>query len=334
VKAMVWHGPEQLSVDEVPDVEAAPGEVVLAPEAVGICGSEVEGHKVLGGARVPPLVMGHEIAGRVVAVGEGVDAAWEGWRAAINPLLPGPGARPGRENISPTRRLIGIHRPGGFAAAMPVPVEALHAVPDETDPRVAALAEPFANGLHVVGLGLDGAPPETVERAVVLGAGALGVLVLRAALLAGLPSVAVVEPHTERRERALRLGAHAAFASVEEAGREEADLTMDAVGADATRQGALTLLRSGGRAVLLGLADDVSPIAFHDVVRRELAIIGSYAYTPAEYERALDWLVSGRAALDELAAVRPLDEGPAAFAELVRGPGSDIRVFLAAEPQA
>ena len=73
MRALVWHGPGQMSVDDVPDPEPAAGEVLLAPEAVGICGSELEGYLGHQANRTPPLVMGHEFAGRVVAVGEGVE---------------------------------------------------------------------------------------------------------------------------------------------------------------------------------------------------------------------------------------------------------------------
>jgi threonine dehydrogenase-like Zn-dependent dehydrogenase len=332
MKALVWRGPERLAIEDVEQPEAGPGAVLLAPEAVGICGSEVEGYLGHMANRVPPLVMGHEFAGRVVAVGQGVDPAWLGRRAAVNPLLPGEGARPGRENLAPNRTLIGIQHPGAFAAAVRVPEAALRPMPEDADPRLGALAEPLANGVHAVGLGLAGAAPDEVARTVVLGAGTIGIMVLQAGLLAGLPHVASVEPHAERRARAQALGAHATHASAAEAG--EADVVLDAVGAEATRRAAVELVRPGGRAVMVGLAADETTLGFHAVVRRQIAIQGSYAYTPPEYDRALAWLLEGRAGLDELPPVEPLEAGPEAFAALARGPGSRVKVFLAAEPQA
>ncbi|HWT23011.1 MAG TPA: alcohol dehydrogenase catalytic domain-containing protein, partial [Solirubrobacteraceae bacterium] len=109
-----------MSVDELPDPEPAPGEVLLAPTAVGICGSELEGYRGEQGNRTPPLVMGHELAGRVVAVGEGVDPAWRDRDAAVNPLVAGDDALAGIEQLSARRQLIGVHRPGGFATVVPV----------------------------------------------------------------------------------------------------------------------------------------------------------------------------------------------------------------------
>lgn len=330
MKALVWHGPERMSVEEVPEPEAAPGEVILATEAAGVCGSEVEGYVGRMANRVPPLVMGHEFAGRVLAVGPEVDEAWAGRRAAVNPLLAGPGAEPGRENLSPTRELLGIHRPGGFAERVRVPVEALRAIPDDLDARLGSLAEPFANGVHAVRLGLAGAPAGAAERAVVIGAGTIGLLLAQAAVLSAVPRVAVVEPQPERRERALALGAHAVHASVEAAREEgEADVTFDAVGAQATRRAAVELLRPGGRAVMVGLASDEAPVGFHAIVREQLSLTGSYAYLPEEYDQALAWIREGRAGLGELEAVEPLEAGPDAFAELARGPGRRVKVFLA-----
>jgi threonine dehydrogenase-like Zn-dependent dehydrogenase len=103
MRALVWEGPERLAVRDVPDPEPGPGEVLLVPEATGVCGSEVEGYLGHQANRTPPLVMGHELAGRVDAVGDGVDPAWVGRRAAVNPLLPGEGAPAGQENLGPRR---------------------------------------------------------------------------------------------------------------------------------------------------------------------------------------------------------------------------------------
>ena len=138
--ALVWHGPERMSVDPLPDPSPGPGEVLLIPEAAGICGSELEGYLGRQANRTPPLVMGHEFAGRVSAVGPGVDGAWEGRRAAVNPLVPGDDALPGLENLGRRRELLGIHRPGGFAGAVVVPAGQLRALPQGADVRAAALA--------------------------------------------------------------------------------------------------------------------------------------------------------------------------------------------------
>jgi 2-desacetyl-2-hydroxyethyl bacteriochlorophyllide A dehydrogenase len=325
VKAIVWQGPSEMTVQEQPDPgDPGAGELILQPEAVGICGSEIEGYLGHMGNRTPPLVMGHEFAGRVVAAGPEAREL-EGQRVAVNPLR-GCGhcalCRAGLGNVCPDRQLIGVHVPGAFADYVRVPAADARVLPDGVSARLGALMEPLANGVHAVGL----AGPD-VQHAVVLGAGTIGLVTLQAALLSGIPRVEVVEPHEARRERASRLGAHAVHAAPPE---DHPDLVLDAVGAQATRSAGLDILRPGGTMVCIGLAADDTTLGFHGVVRNQHRIQGSYAYTMADYEQAHEWLVSGQASLgDDLTEVLPLDAGPEQFARLAQGPPAEFKVFLA-----
>ena len=337
MKGIVWHGPEQMSVEEVPRPAVEPGTVVVRPTATGICGSEIEGYLGRMGNRTPPLVMGHEFAGTVTEVGEGVDEDLLGRVVAVNPLSSDgtcPLCRAGLTNLCPNRTLVGIHSPGGFAEYTLAPAENVYPLPEGVEARTGALAEPLANGVHVVRLGLKDGP---VEHAVVIGAGTIGLMCLQAAVLDGIPDVHVVEPVEARREQALALGATAAHESGDEVrlALEDptegmgADLVIDAVGAEATRRTALDLLRPGGRVVFIGLHDDDTTLGFHGVVRGQFDLQGSYAYTAKDYEQALEWLVEGKAGIGELPPVLSLEEGPGAFADLVKGPSAQIKVFLA-----
>lgn len=338
MKAVVWNGPEEMVVEEVPEPAVEPGTVKVRPDAVGICGSEIEGYLGKMGNRTPPLVMGHEFAGTVTEVGEGVDEGLVGRTVAVNPLSSDetcPLCRGGYTNLCPNRKLVGIQSPGGFAEYALAPAHNVYPLPEGVEARTGALAEPLANGVHAVRLGLAG---RLVEHAVVVGAGTIGLMCLQAAVLDGIPEVSVVEPHEARREQALKLGARAAYASGEEArealeGPTEglgADLVIDAVGAGVTRKMAVeVLLRPGGRVVFVGLHDDETTLGYHGVVRGQLDLQGSYAYTADDYEQALEWLVAGRAGIGDLPPVLPLEEGPGIFAELVRGPSERIKVFLA-----
>jgi threonine dehydrogenase-like Zn-dependent dehydrogenase len=337
MRGIVWHGPEQMSVEEVESPEVGPGQAIVRPEATGICGSEIEGYLGKMGNRTPPLVMGHEFAGTVTEVGDGVDEGLLGLTVAVNPLSSDGTCklcRAGLTNLCPDRRLVGIHSPGGFAEYALAPAANVYPLPEGVDARVGALAEPLANGVHAARLGTAGDHP--VEHAVVIGAGTIGLMCLQAAVLDGIPTVHAVEPHEGRRDQALALGATGAHASGEEAGRAlegateglGADLVIDAVGAEVTRRAALDLLRPGGRAVFIGLHDDDSTLGFHGVVRGQIDLQGSYAYTASDFEQALSWLVEGKAGIGELPPVLPLEEGPGAFADLVRGPSARIKVFL------
>src|SRR5215207_8592167 len=327
-----------MAIEEVPEPTVGPGTVIVRPEAVGICGSEIEGYLGRMGNRTPPLVMGHEFAGTVTEVGEGVDEDLLGREVAVNPLSSDgtcPLCRAGYTILCPNRRLVGIHSPGGFAEYALAPAHNVYPLPEGVETRTGALAEPLASGVHAVRLGLAG---HFVEHAVVVGAGTIGLMCLQAAVLDGIPEVSVVEPHEARREQALKLGASAAYGSGEEA-REAleapteglgADLVIDAVGAGVTRRIAVEeLLRPGGRVVFIGPQDDETTLGYHGVVRGQRDLQGSYAYTAEDYEQALEWLVAGSAGIGELPPVLPLEEGPGAFAELVKGPSSKIKVFLA-----
>ena len=339
MRGIVWHGPERMSVEEVEPPEVGPGQVIVRPEATGICGSEIEGYLGRMGNRTPPLVMGHEFAGTVTEVGEGADEGLLGQTVAVNPLSSDGTCklcRAGLTNLCLNRRLVGIHSPGGFAEYALAPAANVYPLPEGVDARTGALAEPLANGVHVARLGTAGGHP--VERAVVIGAGTIGLMCLQAAVLDGIPEVHSVEPHEGRRGQAIALGATGAHASAEEAGLAlegdteglGADLVIDAVGAEVTRRAAVDLLRPGGRAVFIGLHDDGSTLGFHGVVRGQIDLQGSYAYTAEDFEQALSWLVEGRAGIGELPPVLALEEGPGAFADLVRGPSAQIKVFLSA----
>ena len=338
MKAIVWNGPEEMAIEEVPEPAVEPGTVIVRPEAVGICGSEVEGYLGKMGNRTPPLVMGHELAGTVTEVGEGVDPDLVGREVAVNPLSSDgtcPLCRAGYTNLCKERTLIGIHSPGGFAEYVLAPAQNVYPLPEGVGARTGALAEPLANGVHGVRLGLAN---HHVEHAVVIGAGTIGLMCIQAAVLDGIPEVSVVEPHGARRDQALGLGAHASYTSGEEArealeGPTEglgADLVIDAVGAEATRRMAVEeLLRPGGRVVFVGLHEDYTTLGFHGVVRGQLDLQGSYAFTAEDYGQAVEWLVAGRAGIGDLPPVLPLQEGPDAFAKLVKGPSEQIKVFLA-----
>jgi len=244
-----------MAVEEVPEPALDEGVLMVRPDAAGICGSEVEGYLGKMGNRAPPLVMGHEFAGTVVETGEGVDEGLVGRVVAVNPLSSDGTCRlcrMGLANLCPKRTLIGIHHPGGFAERVRVPARNAYPLPqDLPDPaRTGALAEPLANGVHAIRLGTAG--ESTVEHAVVIGAGTIGLMCLQAAVHSGIPSVHVVEPHEARREAALGLGAHESAPQAREALKEVTeglgvDLVIDAVGAEATRRMAIEmLLRPGG----------------------------------------------------------------------------------------
>src|SRR5437879_2063810 len=332
MRALVWRGPRRMAIEEIDEPRLGDDAVIVRPDAAGICGSEIEGYLGRMANRVPPLVMGHEFAGTVVSVAR-PGAEWSGRRVSVNPLLSCRSCdrcRAGERNLCPERRLIGVHLAGGFAERVAVPIANLVALPDGIDARTGALVEPLANAVHAVALARR---LVAADLAVVVGAGTIGVFALHAAHAAGIADVRVVEQHPGRRAAALAAGARGAYGDAAELARERrADLVIDAVGAAATRRAALDIVRPGGAIVLLGLHEDETALPFHRVVRDQVALQGSFAYTDADFASALELLASGRVALGNLARTLPLDAGPEAFATLAAGPTAQLKTFLSPAP--
>lgn len=338
VKAVVWQGPNRMVLGEWPRAELAEGWIALRPEAAGVCGSEIEGYLGRQPNRRPPLVMGHEFAGVVVELGPGADRTWLGRRAAVNPVISCRGCAlcaAGQRNLCPHRRLIGVHEPGGFAEVVPAPQVNLVPLPEGVSPLLGALVEPLANGVHAAGLALAEQPITGVGA--VIGAGAIGLLALQAVRAASDSEVHVLELDARRRELARTLGAHAGHAAPDhllaalraQAGGIGADFVVDAVGRQSTRRLAVEAVRPGGRVVMLGLHDDETSFSGHDLVRRQVLVTGSYAYTDADFGQALELLASGRAGIGEPPAIEPLEATPALFARLALGPTPEVKVFVA-----
>lgn len=336
MQALVWDGPRQMSVVEMPAPSAAPGEVVVEVAACGICGSELEGWDGRMKNRTPPLVMGHELGGTVVAVGDGVDTTLIGLAVAVNPLMACGSCdrcQAAQPNLCSERGIIGINRPGGFAGRVAVPAENLLALPPAVTPELGALVEPLANVIHAVDLAARAGAPASL---LVLGAGSLGLLTTQVARVRGIATIVVADLQDDRLATAAAVGATATVNNRSADAAEQlaallpagADAVIDCVGAAPTKQQALRSVRSGGTVVLVGLHDDDSPLSAHEIIRREITLTGSYTYTPADLSAAVDLLASGAIVADGWTTTLDLAEGPQAFADLVSNPGAFTKVLL------
>jgi (R,R)-butanediol dehydrogenase / meso-butanediol dehydrogenase / diacetyl reductase len=349
MRVLVWDGPRQSHVAQVPDPRPGPDEVIVRTGAAGICGSEIEGYLGRQANRTPPLVMGHELAGEVIALGEGADRSWAGRTVAVNPVISCRTCRfclSGARNLCRRKGLIGIARPGGFAEMVAVPAANLIGLPDGTDPRLGAFVEPMANGVHAARLAIDGndsagAAGIAGVTAAVIGAGAIGLCCAQALRLSGAGPVDVVEPDERRRGVAARSGVtrtHRSPDSLRDAlgiGDQPrldedsgADVVIDAVGTAQTRQLAVDAVRPHGRVVLIGMHEDESPLAFRPVVRDEVTLVGSYAYTDQDFSQAARWVAAGDAGPGELEPVHPLTQCPALLALIASGTAGPVRAFL------
>jgi threonine dehydrogenase-like Zn-dependent dehydrogenase len=319
MRALVWHGGRSLTMEELPEPEAAPGEVVLDVGLAGICGSDLHPFKGHHGPRRPPLVLGHEVVGTVA----GLPGRW-----SVFPLVvcgKCEACLGGRENLCPSRQLLGLHRPGVFADRVAVPRAALLQVPDGLSDHVAALVEPLAvciAALAPARLGPD-------SRVLVLGCGPIGLLSVHLAARRGAEVVAV-DPVQGRRAWASRLGAASALATADEADEMEVDLSVDAVGAEATWRTAIAKTRAGGEVVVVGLAQSDGGMPVADLVRRSIRLRGQFAYTRAEFAEALEVLARDGLSTEWL-EIMPLEQGLAAFSRLADAPDATAKILLQPE---
>jgi len=320
MQALVYTAPRCVELLDVPVPAPAPGEVTLDVLAAGICGSELEGVRRPDAMRTPPLVMGHELVGRRMDSGEVV---------AVNPLIACRAcdlcAR-GTTNLCRRRELVGVHRPGGFAEQVAVPVACCRPLPTGLDVMRAVLTEPIANAVHALRRAERhlGEPPRSVG---VIGAGMLGIA---SALVAahGGAEVAIADLSAERLAVARdTLGVHTA--------REldgEHDVVIDAVGAAATRASAVARLRPGGVSVWIGLHEPDAGFDSLALVRQERVVSGTFAYLNEDFAAALELAAHADPSWVEQI---PLADSAARFGELLRAPGSVPKtVMTAAAPPA
>jgi 2-desacetyl-2-hydroxyethyl bacteriochlorophyllide A dehydrogenase len=327
VRALLYTESHELEVCELPAPERRADEVVLRVAAAGICGSDVHGVATRSARRTPPLIMGHELSGEVIEVGEAADPTLLGQRVAVNPQVPCGACllcRSGKENVCGKRELIGGTRPGGFSELVSVPARCVHVLPEQLTPAGAALTEPLATCVHAYALLADPLPGTVV----VLGAGTIGALAALVARRFGAARLVVSEADATRRDAARAFAdAVAAPEELPELAREltggrGVDLAVDAVGSSQTRHDSVQILQPAGTALWLGMHDQDATIPGFDLVTGERRIQGSFAYTDADFARAVELLAEGH--IEHAIPTKPLslEEGARVFESLVRG-GSD-----------
>ncbi len=198
---------------------------------------------------------------------------------------------------------------------------------------LGALAEPFAVALHAAGL----ARLRAGDAAIIWGAGSIGLLAVCAARLAGADPIIAVDTNPARLATAGLLGAGTtvegrsadAVADVRRVVEQHPSVTVfDTVGRSETRQGAAKVAGPGGRVVLIGLHDPETTFEVNVLIRSEIALLCSYGYTQAELSRAVELLGEGAIPATSWIEERPLEAGPAAFAELVDAPGATTKIVL------
>jgi (R,R)-butanediol dehydrogenase / meso-butanediol dehydrogenase / diacetyl reductase len=350
MKALRWHAARDVRLDDVREPAVTAGEVVVAVAACGMCGSDL--HEYLHGpvyiprqahpltGVVPPVTLGHEFSGRIVAVGAGVKTLQVGQRVAVNPcLVCGECAwcRTGRPNHCARLASLGLSRDGGFAPLVMAPAYGCHPVPETVSDEQAAIVEPLSVAVHACRRARLGGG----ERVAVVGAGPIGLLVLQVARALGARWIAAIEPRAERRALAGELGADAVLdpgaadpgrALADLTGGERADVVFECVGNPAAFATALKVAGKGGRVVLVGLLPEPVPLNALQVLAHEKEIIGSSAYVD-EFPVAIDLLARRAVRVDRLVTARvPLERAVAdGLQSLLRPEAGHIKILVVPE---
>ena len=344
MKALLLSSYRHLEIADVP--EPAPGteDVLIRVGACGICGSDVHGFDGASGRRIPPIIMGHEAAGTVAAVGSGVNQFSLGERVTFDSTIYCGQCEyclRAETNLCNNRKVLGVscgdyRCAGAFAEYVVVPRRIVHRLPDTLSFSEAAMLEAVSVAIHAVSLSRI----EPEDTALVLGAGMIGLLILQALRAAGCAKVWVADIDVSRLKLASELGATVVLqATGKELPSKISDLTdgngvdlaMEAIGINETVAAAIDCVRKGGTVTLVGNITPEVTLPLQKVVSRQIRLQGSCA-SSGEYPQAIDLVASGRIRVEPLiTAVAPLEDGPRWFERLYSREPNLLKVVLAPE---
>jgi L-iditol 2-dehydrogenase len=336
VQAAFIRGIRDVAVGEIGRPEPGEGELLIAVEAVGICGSDLHyylegaiGQQVIEGGFVP----GHEFAGRVVDDGAARFGFAPGQLVAVDPATACgrcEWCHRGHVNLCPNVVFKGAPpHTGAMVELIAAKPEALFAVPEGFDATDAAMLEPLGVAVHAVDL----ARPRLYESCAVIGCGAIGLLTLQVAKVAGVGETIAVEPHPDRRALALELGADRAVSSVAElqeltSGRG-VDLVLEATDVCQGFQLAAEAARIGGRVVLVGIPEGDGYALQASLARRKGLGVKFSRRMGHVYPRAIELVRRGRVDVKRLATHHfPLSAAPEAFAQQAGRTGGIVKGIL------
>lgn len=302
------------SLQEVPVPEAGFGQAVIEVKAAGICGTDIH---ILAGEypTMPPVTIGHEIAGVVKAIGEAVDDGWLGSKVTSETYFSTCGkcrqCRAGLPNLCPDRRSIGTHVDGAFAEFVLVPAANLRRLPENVTVREGGLTEPLACVCH----SLSGATRVSPgDRVMITGPGAIGLLAAQVARSAGGEVTVFGLPGDQPR---LKLASGLGFETSTNAPVEEAfDVAIECSGAAGGLKACLDGARRAGGLIVIGLAGKEVTILFDRIAFKQLTVSSALATVPASWDQALALMAEGKVDLKPLISeVAPLESWERVFAD-------------------
>ncbi len=341
MKALLLSQYRHLEITDLAVPEPGRDEVLIRVAACGICGSDVHGYDGSSGRRIPPIVMGHEAAGTIAALGRDVKKFSEGDRVTFDSTIYcGSCANciRGDVNLCDNRQVVGVscgdyRRAGAFAEFVAVPARIVYPLPEILPFEEAAMLEAVSVALHAVSL----VPVHAQDKALVVGAGMIGLLILQALHAAGCSHIYVSDLDQTRLNLAQELGVATTLPAgpgllpqvMAVTGGAGMDLVIEAVGIDASVRAAIDSVRKGGNVVLVGNVSPEVTLPLQKVVTRQIRLQGSCA-SAGEYPRAMELMSSESIRVKPLiTAIAPLEEGPRWFERLYAREPNLMKVVLA-----
>lgn len=324
MKAAVFYEPGKIVVEEHECRKPGAGEVLIEVKAAGVCGTDIH---IFDGAKgasecFPPVVLGHEFAGVVKEVGEGVDRCVVGDHVTVDPsILCGKcyECQTGTPHFCTGYSATGVTYDGAFAQYCVVNEKQVFQLKKDVSFEEGAMCEPVGCCLH----GIDQAQIKTGDVVVIIGGGTIGAIMLQLAKMAGAATLILSEPDAHKRERAMELGADITFNPLEEDFQEvlkkngvhKANVVIECVGSRPTMMDAIKFAGQGTRVVFFGLTDPDCeiPIKPFEIFQKEITITSSFV-NPFTHGRAADIVNTGKLQLSGLVSERlSLDEIHEAF---------------------
>ena len=332
MKALVYTGVEELTYRDEKDPVDKEGESILQVHASGICGSDMHAYHGKDERRVPPLILGHEVSGKIL------NGKFKDKTAVLNPLITCGKCeycKSKREHLCPNRVLLGMNRPyerqGAFAELITVPDTNIYDVPDKLDIKEAAVAEPTAVSLHAVLMAENSSKKHLGEcRTLVQGAGAIGLLCsLILSKIKGNLDITISDPNNLRlKECSKYVDAKFVGPSDKDVKPDSFDLVFDTVGLEVSRQQAISVVKPGGTIIHIGLTQPAGEFNFRKATLQEITFIGTYCYTNEDFRQTIQILANRDIGNLDWIEYRDLKKGAEAFKQIHDGTCSAPKIVL------
>jgi L-iditol 2-dehydrogenase len=328
MKALVYHGPFDMRLEEIERPEPGPLDVLIKVKAVGICGSDIHGYSGKTGRRSPGMVMGHEFCGAVEALGSSVKRFKIGQKVVVQPIIfcgKCEMCLSGNTSICPSKKFIGVDmgKVGGLSEYIAVPQNNVFCVPESLPYSLACLVEPFAVGVSA-GRKADIQKGQSVA---IVGAGVIGLIIVLMVRQKSPSKIFIIDKNVRKLELAQRLGGIAINFTKENAierilhdtNQKGADISIEAVGTSESVKTAMYAIKNGGRVIWVGNSQKNIDLNMQDVVVKGKSIQGIYCYSNDDFKKAIEFIDQNREIASEFVEEQVVPEyAPDLFGKLAK----------------